>query len=415
MAKTFKGVFSGLFDQSVHLRDSRYAADNFGLNKAYLGHGTPRHKFQFFVVFNFNLNIDVQNHVKTFFPDRSDLSFVTAMVKSITMPSMNIETETLSQYNKKKISQTRIDYQPVSMTLHDTVDGKPLRLWEAYYEYYFRDGVAPERLEDERTRNTDEFKTEWKAEFYDNAGYNIQRVGNEKNLFESIDVYQVHGGRFTRVELVRPRITSFSQDTLDYSATGDLVELKFDLAYEGVLYANVNELLNAEELERYSRGDFWEMASLITIRTQVPGRNIRVQARFPDVITGPGQPGPPAGEEEGEPSFVQRVGGKILGDAAGRAVSRIEGTLGGIVGSIPNAIGSAISTTIFGGTVSFQPDPIKAIKTSVNEAGRDIFNTSRRNVGSAIAGGVRDAFGRAVNPPEGDAGSGGGIGGGTGG
>lgn len=398
MAKTFKGIVGDLFSQQVHLRDSRHAAEHFGYNKAYLGHGTPRNKFQFFVSVHFNKNPEVNAHVEKFL-NRDDQTFITTMVKNVTLPSMNIDTEVLHQYNKKRVSQTRLKYDPVTITFHDTVEGKTLRFWEMYYEYYFRDGVAPEKLEDSRTRKHAEFKYQpWSANFNDNAGYHIQRVGNNRYLIDSISIYQVHGGRFSRIELVNPRISQFQHDTLDYSAASELVEMKMTLEYEAVLYANVNEQLNSEELERYLSGDFWEMSNLITIRTNVPGRKIDDQAPFPnvmDTITDaskdvPGQPGTAFGDG-------------IVGQLVGRSVQRVQGTVNGIVESIPNAIGSAVSATIFGGTVSFTPDPIKAVKTTVNQISRDAVNTGRREVASAVAGAVVAGVGaviRSGQPPE---------------
>lgn len=393
MAKTFKGIFGDLFSQRVHLRDSRHAAENFGYNKAYLGHGAPRHKFQFFVSFKFNNQADVKAHVETFL-NRDDQFFITTMVKNVTMPNMNIETDVLHQYNKKKISQTRIKYDPITIAFHDTVEGKTLRLWEMYYEYYFRDGVAPEKLDpaDNRKRNASEFEnTPWSSNFLDNAGYHIQRVGNEKYLIDSISIYQVHGGKFSRVELVRPRISQFQHDTLDYSAGSELVEMRMTFEPEAVIYANVNEELNAEELDRYSRGDFWEMSNLITIRTNVPGRDIRTQAPFPKVTGGIADS---STENQGTAS---RTSDSLVGALVGRSLQRVEGTLDGIVQSIPNAIGSAVSTTIFGGTISFQPDPVKAVKTTVNQISRDVVGGGRRAVTAAVAGVVTAGAGAVVD------------------
>jgi len=145
LAKNFEGIFGGIFDQNVHLRDSRHAANAYGFNKADLSNGTPRHKFEFFLRINFNQHPDVRRFVEKFLSE-NDKDIVTTMVKTVTMPSMSIDTEVLNQYNKKRISQSRIDYNPISITMHDSVEGRTLRLWEMYYEYYFKDGDAFEKL-----------------------------------------------------------------------------------------------------------------------------------------------------------------------------------------------------------------------------------------------------------------------------
>lgn len=389
MAKTFKGIAGNLAEQRVHLRDSRHAADNFGLNKAYMGHGTPRHKFQFFLEFGFNNDVYVKEHVEKFL-DREDQRFVTAMVKSVDLPSMSIDTETINQYNRRRVSQTKIKYEPVTITFHDTVDGKTLRLWEMYYEYYFRDGVAPEKLKSSRRREPQKFPEGLPThEIEDNFGYHLQRVGNQKYLMKSLAIYQVHGGHFTRIELVNPRISNFKHDTLDYSATTDLVEMQMTFEYESVIYSNVNEQLKSEELDRYARGDFWEMASLITIRNNVAGRDIEGQARFPKVASVISNLDTP--EEEPDNTFFGRL--------SRRVTQRVTGALQDVVESIPEAIGSAVSTSIFGGKFELVPDPIKAAKTSLNAAGRDIINSSRRELTSALsdtAEGILSSVGSAV-------------------
>lgn len=394
MAKTFKGIAGNLAEQRVHLRDSRHASNNFGLNKAYLGHGTPRHKFQFFLEFTFNNDVYVKEHVEKFL-DREDQRFVTAMVKSVDLPSMTIDTETINQYNRRRISQTKIKYDPITITFHDTVDGKTLRLWEMYYEYYFRDGVAPEKLETARKRDPRKFpegipKDPKNIQFQDEFGYHIQRVGNQKYLMTSLAVYQVHGGNFTRVELVNPRISSFKHDRLDYAASNDLVEMQMTFEYESVIYSNVNKPLTSEELDRYARGDFWEMASLITIRNNVAGRDITSQAQFPKVA--------PIIDTRSEPED-EAANNTFFGRLARRVTQRVTGALQDVVESVPEAIGSAVSTSIFGGKIELVPDPVKAAKTTLNEAGRDIINSSRRELTSTVAGvasGVLTSVGTAV-------------------
>ena len=395
MALRFDGIFGSVFDQKVHLRDSRHAAENFGLNKAYLGNGTPRFKFEFFTRINFSNEPEVTNYVRNFL-NTTDQDIVSVMVKDVTMPSMSVNTEVLNQYNKKRISQTRIEFEPITMTLHDSVEGRSLRLWEMYYEYYFRDGVAPEKLKSStekvnRAFKDDVIKNKWNPRF----GYNIGRVGNNKYLIDSIEIFQIHGGQFSRTEIIHPRITNFTHDTLDYEATNGLVELKFTFAYEDVLYANVNEQLSQEELERFRYGDFWEMANLITIRTPVRGRNIDTQAPYPEVGCDAGANGGLLGNIL--PSKLGSAVGKIIGE---KNVQRVEDSISGIVQSVPDAIGQVVSASIFGGEVSLQPDPIKALKTTANQVGRSVIGRTRdkftttvsntaRNVGKSIISGIK--------------------------
>ena len=432
MAKSFEGILGGIFDQNVHLRDSRHAANAYGFNKSDLSNGTPRHKFQYFIKINYNdADRDVAEFVDAFL-NRNDKDLVTQAVKSVSMPSMQIETEILNQYNKKRISQKRITYTPVSMTFHDTVEGRMLRVWEMYYEYYFRDGVATEKLQANNQGGTsttffgqilDAFKSSFngvtaaalddaqypddiiKPGFVDNYGYNIKRVGNQKYLIKSIDIFQVHGGKFSRTKIIHPRISSFTHDTLDYEDTSGLVEMRFEFEHEGVVYANINEQLNNTELERFRYGDFHELSNLITIRTGINGRDFSAPGlkNFPDLnICGPGASSQSGSEQNGGVfSFLNPIVGA-------RNTQLLEDTIGGVVGSIPGAIGTVAAASIFGGTVSFNPDPRDALRSTANQLSRSAVNRSRNAFAagvSAAVGGVGSAIVNGFRP--GDDGNGG--------
>lgn len=319
---------------------------------------------------------------------------------------MNIETSVLNQYNKKRISQTKIDYNPISITFHDSVEGRTLRLWEMYYEYYFRDGLATEKLEVGQSKPTsflDAFVGAFtgtnaatanrvtseltpddtiKDRFNDNYGYNLARVGNSKYLIDSIEIYQVHGGKFSRTDIIRPRVTSFTHDTLDYEDGSGLVEMKLDFEYEGVIYANVNQKLTNDELDKYRYGDFHQMASLITIRQNINGRTFGKPVPLPNVVTcGPGS-NPDRSDDKDD---SQRTFGDTLGRFIGQSNSQlITGSIGNLVGSIPGAISSVVTTSIFGGTVSINPDPLKALKTTANQVSRNVVNNTRNNFSAGV-------------------------------
>ena len=365
--------------------------------------------FEFFVKIVFNPHLG--DYVKKFFVDTAEQQMLFTMIKSITMPSMQIETATLNQYNKKRISQTKINYTPISITFHDSVEGRTLRMWEMYYEYYFKDGLAEEKLippggnsastflqafvgaftgtQSTVDRDTRELTPDDTIldNFNDNWGYNLARVGNSKYLIDAIEIYQVHGGKYSRTDIIRPRISSFSHDTLDYEDSSGLVEMKVDFEYEGVVYANVNKRLSNIELEKYRYGDFHEMASLITIRNDVKGRVLGGKAaELPNVVTcGPGSN--PDGSD-----VTDKITGPLgitLSDFIGSTNTQlIQGQIGNLTNAIPGAISSIVTTSIFGGTVGINPDPLKALKTTANNISRSAVNRTRDNFASGLSAGV---------------------------
>lgn len=242
---------------SQYLRDSRHAANLFGFTGTRLNTGTPRLKFQFFV--NIRFSAFARGHVRRFLGSNAR-DTVNALCKTVTMPNISVSTEILNQYNRHRIVSKRVEPQTVSLTFHDTVDGLSLRLWEMYYQYYFRDGDNP----GERS----EFDTV-SARFTDRFGYNLPQVRNNRQLIDSIEIFQIHGGRFSRVSAVAPTLTAFTHDTHDYAAAGETMQFQLDFQPEFVVYRNRNSQLSNSALERFDRGDFWEMFDFLNTANPV--------------------------------------------------------------------------------------------------------------------------------------------------
>jgi hypothetical protein len=99
-------------------------------------------------------------------------------------------------------------------------------------------------------------------------GFNLQQVKNIRNLIKSIDIFQVHGGRFNKVTLVNPRISAFTHDNLNYSTSDRTLELTFTFEYEYAYYTIQNLKLGGQEtqndssLEPFEHGEFLELTGL---------------------------------------------------------------------------------------------------------------------------------------------------------
>ena len=237
------------------------------------------------------------------------------------MPSMKIETTPLNQYNRKRLSQTKVMFEPVKIVFHDVADGKTLKFWDMYYRYYFADGFEPKKNAPVQSQqknapmsveqllhnitpalnpNIANLPASIKNMFQSNAptganlstntvgdkagtmniiadkldnhhfGFNLPQVQNIRNLIQSIDIYQVHGGRFNQVTLVNPRISAFTHDTLNYAAGDKTLELTFTVEYEYAYYTIQNMKLgnpekqsnNNSTIDQFSHGEFLELPSL---------------------------------------------------------------------------------------------------------------------------------------------------------
>ena len=146
IGKAAKGFLHSLIGpyNSTYLRDSRHSRYDFGQNGEYFLRNVPRQKFNYFIKIDLDTNIRVMGPdsppiVRKFFTSAEELLLI-PLAKSVSLPGVNITTETLNEYNKKTIINTGIKFTPITLEFHDVVDGKTLRFWELYYETYFKNG-----------------------------------------------------------------------------------------------------------------------------------------------------------------------------------------------------------------------------------------------------------------------------------
>ncbi len=276
----------------------------------------PRFPFEYYVGINLN-NVGSASSFISQFYNNPGWQQVPPLIKSVEMPSMKIETTPLNQYNRKRLSQTKVNYEPIKMVFHDVADGKTLKFWEMYYRYYFQDGTEPGVNEAKTiagnakqytmeqflknitpkvnkdildlpksvknlfggTKSTNDKATNSNGEksalqnivsnTLDNHhfGFNLPTVGNVRNLIQSIDIFQVHGGRFNAVRLVNPRISAFTHDQLNYSVGDRTLELTLTVEYEYAYYIIQNLKLGTDtpiksSLEPFSHGEVLELPAL---------------------------------------------------------------------------------------------------------------------------------------------------------
>lgn len=315
--------FSGLVNQLTgfgfyYEKSSKHASYNFGQESTYLYRNQPRLPFEYYIDIKLNNVGTASSYISSFFNNPS-WAQVQPLVKTVEMPSFKIETTPLNQYNRKRLSQTKVAFEPIRMVFHDVADGKTLKFWDMYYRYYFSDGNEPGKnmAKSDQQRNgtfaTESFLKNVTPAFNPNLanlpasvknifqnnspsgtnspnntvgdksaiqniiantldnqhfGFNLPTVQNIRNLIQEIDIYQVHGGRFNQVTLVNPRISAFTHDTLSYAESGKPLELTFTFEYEYAYYTIQNlklgggETNNNSTLDQFEHGEFLELPAL---------------------------------------------------------------------------------------------------------------------------------------------------------
>jgi hypothetical protein len=183
----------------------------------------PKVKFLYHVVFEINTNALISLGFK--YKHQNEINM---LVKKVDLPKFNINTETLNQYNRKKVIQNKIEYSPVQVTFHDDSYGITRQLWENYYNYYYADQTASKIFGGYDPRNST------KNGRMILAPYGLDHSSTAP-FFKKITIYQMSKGEWNSYALINPMISSWNHDLLDYSQNAP-VENNMTVAYEAVQY-----------------------------------------------------------------------------------------------------------------------------------------------------------------------------------
>jgi hypothetical protein len=222
---SFLEQVAGGFFSSENLRDYTHASKLFRSDSYALA---PQQKFLFHVYFTLTDPAASPS---------SDRGLVGALVKSVTLPSYEIDTQEYIQYNRKRLVHNRIQYQPVEIKLHDDSSDNVRSLWYNYYNYYFADPSY-------------EYVAGQSQGYHGRDLYNPEKVQKDWGLttsspngivkpafFRDIKIYGFSRGNYVLYTLINPMITSWRHDTYDYSQTTGTMEHSVTLRYEAVKYA----------------------------------------------------------------------------------------------------------------------------------------------------------------------------------
>jgi len=246
---------SGLFARRLVMREGNSVVKNFGLTDTKFFRKIPKPKFLFFVRFKSNFT---GSELPTGF-DATKLNDpqngIVFPLKNIDRPKLQPSTETLNQYNKKRVIQTKIEYQPVTMSFHDDIEDKVMSFWADYYAFYYGDGG--------KVHVNDWASDQTKGDFIDTVsgwGYRGKfrhGIAENQHYLSDITIYQFFGGQYTTMTFVRPIITMFDHDQADYAegSTGSGVTMSFD--YEGVYYNLVKKRITDKEFVQFGFADDW--------------------------------------------------------------------------------------------------------------------------------------------------------------
>jgi hypothetical protein len=204
----------------ILFRDQQHAArlfvdDNFRL--------APKYKFLFHVAFGINAaalrNAELQQRHK---------NEIGMLVKEVDLPSFDVQSDTLNQYNRKKVVQYQHKFKKINIKFHDDNMSLINQLWQNYYSYYYADSAAT-GIPGAYTRNATLDYNHITAPY----GLDNRSIAP---FFKYIKIYQMARHEFVCYTLINPIITSWKPDSVAYNGT-DLMGSAAEIEYEAVNYS----------------------------------------------------------------------------------------------------------------------------------------------------------------------------------
>jgi hypothetical protein len=215
-----KGAVQGALEPKGNLGDFRHASRLYVDNTMALA---PRTKFLYHVYFDINPLALQAPQFKERHIEEAGL-----LVKTADLPKFNLDFVTKNQYNRKKLVYKMINYEPVTITMHDDNLGVINAMWALYFGYYSRD------------RFNDPVKA-WQVDPYKEDGLSMSRYGLDNDrtsvpFFRSIQIFTMSRKRFNSYTLINPIITAWNHGQVDQSSNSGTMEGQMTIAYESVLY-----------------------------------------------------------------------------------------------------------------------------------------------------------------------------------
>lgn len=246
------------------LRDYTHASKTFRSSNYNLA---PRNKFLFYVYFNVNLNIPALANLFS----GGKLSSLGLLVKTAQLPSYEIENATMNQYNRKRLVQTKINYNPAQIVFNDDTSDLVRNMWYQYYQYYYSDpsykygnvpnqngalGVLSSPLPIIGTGyNTNDIYSpsrQWEHWGLSGQGYSNPTLNSlasslltgpasgQLPFFNDITIYGMSQKTFAQYTMINPLITSWQHDTYDYAQGNQVMTNVMTIKYEAVKYYSGN-------------------------------------------------------------------------------------------------------------------------------------------------------------------------------
>jgi len=223
----------------------------------------PRNKFLFHVYFNLNTNIPAVANLTS----GGKGSTIGLMVKTAQLPSYQIDVDTMNQYNRKRLIQKKINYNPAQIIFNDDNSDLIRNMWYQYYQYYYSDPVykygntpnqsgvlgqlqIPEVFGGASYTANDIYSPsrgiqKWGLNGQGYANPSLQSLATslltgpasgQEPFFRDITIYGMSQKTYAQYTMINPLITEWTHDTYDYGQGNGIMTHTMTIRYENVKY-----------------------------------------------------------------------------------------------------------------------------------------------------------------------------------
>jgi len=243
--------FLKAFFGNDYLKDYTHASKTFRSNGY---ENAPKLKFLFHVYLTVNLQVPALRQVYT----NNESAVLGLLCKQVDLPRYQIDVEVLNQYNRKRLVQKKINYQPVTFTFHDDNGNAIRNMWYNYYAYYYKDANQPYKGVPSQSGSMGVNRTLTQGfgynsvDIYENArtggvydwgyigeSYSDATAGSpsgKPRFFSDITIFGFNQHKYVTYTLINPLISEWQHDTYDYNQGGSTMENRMTIQYETVKY-----------------------------------------------------------------------------------------------------------------------------------------------------------------------------------
>lgn len=274
------------FFGNPYLRDYTHASKTFRPDSYAL---SPKLKFLFHVVFDINTNVYQTDNNPS------------VLVKTVKLPNISFDVSTHNQYNRKRLVQNKVKYDPIDITFHDDHLNVISGLWYRYFTYYYKDATNPDivfngkrgnaPLVDNTIGGNPTSKTgynyyartqyEPSIDNYTDWGYigaGTQPTGAnpvKEPFFKNITIFGMGRHNWTSYTLINPIITRWGQDTYAYEQGNGTMEASMSIDYETVAYrqGNIDGTAPGNIIAGFAEQDYYDRE---TSPIAIPGSNGKI-------------------------------------------------------------------------------------------------------------------------------------------